>query len=58
MFFSHKLEKVIQKIRKRALVQYVAPYKVLDMGEIAKAFNMPLEVIEAELAELIVSKEI
>ena len=48
----------MQDIRKKALIQYVTPYKVIDMREIAKAFNLPLESIEAEIAELIVAKQI
>jgi hypothetical protein len=36
----------------------VTPYKVIDMREIAKAFNLTIEQIEAEIAELIVSNKI
>jgi hypothetical protein len=36
----------------------VTPYKVIDMHEIAKAFNLSIEQIEAEIAELIVKKKI
>jgi len=32
------------------------PYKVIDMREIAKAFDISIEKIEIEIAELIVSK--
>jgi hypothetical protein len=49
---------MISNIRKKALVQYVTPYKVIDMREIAKAFNLSIEQIEYEIAELIVSKKI
>ncbi len=57
-FFGHKIESVIEKIRKKALVQYVTPYKVIDLREIAKAFNISLEKIEEEVADLIVNKQI
>lgn len=57
-FFGHKIDTVIEKIRKKALVQYVTPYKIIDLREIAKAFNISLEKIEEEIAELIVSKQI
>jgi len=36
----------------------VTPYKVIDLREIAKAFNISLEKIEEEIADLIVSKQI
>src|SRR5579875_1799900 len=58
MFFGHKLNRVIETIRKKALIQYVTPYKVIDLREIAKAFDLPLEIIESEIADLIVSKHI
>jgi COP9 signalosome complex subunit 1 len=56
IYFGYRLEKVMKNIRKKALVQYVTPYKVIDMREIQKAFGLPIEQIEAELAELIVAK--
>ena len=43
LFFGPKLPFMISEIRKKALVQYVAPYKVLDMREIAKAFDLSLD---------------
>ena len=58
MFFGHKLDSTIENIRKKALVQYVTPYKVIDLREIAKAFDISLERIEAEIADLIISKQI
>ena len=36
----------------------MTPYKVIDLREIAKAFNISLEKIEEEIADLIVSKQI
>lgn len=39
-------------------MQYVALYKVIDMREIAKAFDLSIEQIEAEIADLIVTKKI
>ena len=35
--------------------QYVKPYKVIDMKEIATAFGVPLDQIELDLAALITS---
>lgn len=40
------------------MIQYVTPYKVIDMREIAKAFDFSIEQIESEIAELIVNKKI
>ena len=56
--FGHKIHSIVGEIRKKALIQYVIPYKVIDMNEIAKAFDLSIEQIEAEIAELIVSKKI
>lgn len=56
MFFGYRLPTIIENIRKKALIQYVTPYKVIDLREISKAFNLPIEHIEAEIADLIVSK--
>ncbi len=39
-------------------MQYVTPYKVIDLREIAKAFDMSIEHIELEIADLIVNKKI
>lgn len=58
MFFGHKIKNIVSAIRKKALIQYVAPYKVIDMNEIAKAFNLSIDQIESEIAELIVKKKI
>ena len=58
LYFGHRLQKVMKEIRKKALIQYVTPYKVINMREISKAFGLSLEQIESEIAELIVAKEI
>lgn len=58
LYFGHRLPRVLKEIRKKALIQYVTPYKVIDLREIAKAFNLSIESIESEIAELIVSKKI
>ncbi len=55
LFFGHRLEQIITTIRRKALVQYVTPYKVIDLREIAKEFNLSLELIEYEIADLIVN---
>ena len=43
VFFGHRLFYIVGTIRKKALVQYVTPYKVIDMREIAKAFNLTID---------------
>lgn len=43
-------EKYFTKIRANNLKTYVAPYKVLDMREIAQTFAISLETVEQELA--------
>lgn len=57
-FFGHKIRSIVSDIRKKALVQYVTPYKVIDLREIAKAFDESVEKIESEVAELILQKKI
>lgn len=49
---------MIGQIRKKALIQYVTPYKVIDLREIAKEFDLSIEQIEYEISELIVNKKI
>lgn len=58
LYFGHKMHSIMRNIRKKALIQYVTPYKVIDMREISKAFGLSLEQIEKEIAELIISKQI
>lgn len=36
----------------------MSPYKVIDMREIAKAFDLSVEQVEQEIAHLIVTKQI
>jgi COP9 signalosome complex subunit 1 len=57
-FGEHEQTEIFKKIRVKALQQYVAPYKRIDMREISSAFGVPLDQIEVELAELITSGEI
>ena len=56
LYFGRRLEQVISEIRCKALVQYVSPYKVIDMREIAKAFDLTVERVELEIAQLIIYK--
>ena len=43
-------------IRRKAMIQYVSPYKVIDLREIAKAFELTIESVEGEIAHLIITK--
>jgi COP9 signalosome complex subunit 1 len=38
-----KINTLMNDIRRKALIQYVAPYKVIDLREIAKAFDLSVE---------------
>ena len=58
LYFGRRLNQVTSDIRRKALVQYVSPYKVIDMREIAKAFDLSVERVEQEIAQLIISKQI
>lgn len=55
---QHLNPRVFKKIRVKTLQQYVRPYKVIDIREIALAFGQPVELIELELSELISSNAI
>ena len=56
MFFGNKINNFMKQIRKKAIIQYVSPYKVIDLREIAKAFDLTVEQIEKEVADLIVTR--
>ncbi len=58
MYFGGKIQNLMNDIRRKALIQYVTPYKVIDLREIAKAFDMTMEQVEHEIAHLIVTKQI
>ena len=49
---------VFLQILTKTLQQYVKPYKVIDMREIAQAFGLSLDEIENNLSELITSGQI
>jgi len=38
------------------MIQYVSPYKVIDLREISKAFELDIESVESEIAHLIITK--
>jgi COP9 signalosome complex subunit 1 len=57
-FGAHMKTDVFMQIRTKTLQQYVKPYKVIDMNEIAAAFGLPLDEIERNLSELITSGSI
>ena len=57
-FGVHIKTDVFLAIRTKTLQQYVKPYKVIDMREIAQAFGLPLDEIESNLSELITSGQI
>jgi len=58
LYFGGKIQHLLTEIRRKALIQYVSPYKVIDMREIAKAFELTVEKVETEIAHLIVTKQI
>lgn len=51
LFFG--TQTIYRMIRNKNLQQYVAPYKVIDMREIATAFGISLQMVEEDLAEQI-----
>lgn len=58
LYLGSKIGNLMNEIRRKALIQYVSPYKVIDMREIAKAFDLSVEQVEQEIAHLIVTKQI
>ena len=51
MFFGSEF--IFKAIRNKNLQQYVAPYKVIDLNEIAAAFGVSLQTVENDLVEQI-----
>ena len=45
-------------VRSRALVQYFSPFVTVDMRLMAEAFSVDVDVLEKELAKLIMSQQI
>ena len=56
--YFYSSDNVFDKIRSKNLQQYVAPYKVLDMRDIASAFQISLEQVEKEIVEQITAGNI
>ena len=51
-------QKVFQTVRRAALVDYVKAYKTISLDEIAGEFGEPVDVIQRDLAALILSKKL
>lgn len=58
LYMAHQLPSVLRKIKKKAFVQYITPYKIIDLKEMAQNFNMSVQDVENEVADLIVDGDI
>ncbi len=57
-FLHSQARAILPRIRSRALVQYTSPYSVVSLAAIAQDFSTTIEAVEAELMELITSKQV
>ncbi|KAJ3360360.1 cop9 signalosome complex subunit [Allomyces javanicus] len=53
LYLAPHVEPLLAQVRRRALVQYFAPFKTVDMHAMARAFACPADVLERELVALI-----
>lgn len=53
MYIGPHTPALLTSIRKRALKQYLLPYCNVDLNNMAAAFRVPVQALEAEVAELI-----
>ena len=52
------VDKLYEKIRHKALIQYTTPFISVDLAIMAAAFNTTVSGVEKELAALIMDKQI
>lgn len=56
LFLGPHADRLLSAVRRRALTQYLTPYTAVDLTVMAAAFRVPVPVLEAEIAELIVGE--
>ncbi|CAO3682959.1 unnamed protein product [Rhizopus stolonifer] len=57
MFIESNLERLIQLVREKAIVQYCIPYSNIDMRKMAQAFSIDVDTLEDHLVDLIGKNE-
>ncbi|KAI8380311.1 26S proteasome subunit RPN7-domain-containing protein [Blakeslea trispora] len=57
LYLAPHVDRLVQLVRERAMIQYCLPYCVVDMRKMANALDVSLEVLEDELIELIGKKD-
>lgn len=57
MYLAPHLDKLIQLVRERAMIQYCIPYSIVGMRKMATAFKMSIDDLENDLAGLIGKKQ-
>lgn len=56
--FFDRFEELHEKIRNKAIVQYVRPFSVIDLKTMAEIFNTSVEDLKKELVTLILDDQI
>lgn len=55
---ADKMPQLLDTIRRRALVQYLAPFRAVDLKTMATAFGISVGMLQSEIAALIVAGEV
>ncbi|KAG1424422.1 hypothetical protein G6F58_002379 [Rhizopus delemar] len=57
MFMESSLDRLMQLVHEKAIVQYCTPYSNIDMRKMARAFNIDVDTLEDYLVDLIGKNE-
>ncbi|KAJ0392982.1 hypothetical protein P43SY_007809 [Pythium insidiosum] len=58
MYLAEHVDALCQEIRSRGIVQFFYPYLSVDLRQMAKTFNTPVDALETEVCALIVAGKI
>jgi len=50
VYLRKHVDELQERIRKRSLIQYVAPYQTVNLHQMALAFSMPLAEVQPTAA--------
>jgi len=58
VFFHEHINGLYEKIRSKALIQYVSPFTSVDLKKMATVFNTSVEALEKDIEKLVADKQI
>ncbi len=58
IYMREHVQSLVEKIRSKALIQYVSPFSSVDLRKMANVFSTTVENVESEVAQLIMDKHI